>query len=320
MQHIATSAMGPNSLNGTESSGMHQTSKSKNTRWPTSDRVMTSPSNLLFSLADHVVVITGAAGLLGRQHADAVAAFGGHPVLLDLNSEAVTALAAELRSTYDVDAQAFTVDITDETALATTCAEVLKHYGKIDALVNNAANNPKVEEGALGLATRLENFSLESWNADISVGLTGAFLCAKHFGTAIFQTSKHGSIVNISSDLGLIAPDQRLYATPGLRDDEQPVKPVTYSVVKTGIIGLTRYLSTYWTHNGRVVVRCNAICPGGVKNGQEPEFVEQIKQRIPLGRMARKEEFQPALVFLLGEASSYVNGAVLAIDGGRTAW
>lgn len=320
MQHIATSAMGPNSLNGTESSGMHQTSKSKNTRWPTSDRVMTSPSNLLFSLADHVVVITGAAGLLGRQHADAVAAFGGHPVLLDLNSEAVTALAAELRSTYDVDAQAFTVDITDETALATTCAEVLQHYGKIDALVNNAANNPKVEEGALGLATRLENFPLESWNADISVGLTGAFLCAKHFGTAIFQTSKHGSIVNISSDLGLIAPDQRLYVKSGLRDDEQAVKPVTYSVVKTGIIGLTRYLSTYWTHNGQVVVRCNAICAGGIENGQDTAFLASLNQRIPLGRLASSDDYQGVLIFLLSAASGYANGSVISVDGGRTAW
>ena len=281
---------------------------------------MTSAPNSLFSLADHVVVITGAAGLLGRQHADAVAAFGGHPVLLDLNSEAVTALAAELRSTYKVDAQAFTVDITDETAIATTCAEVLQHYGKIDALVNNAANNPKVEEGALGLATRLENFPLESWNADISVGLTGAFLCAKHFGTAIFQTSKHGCIVNISSDLGLIAPDQRLYAKPGLRDDQQPVKPVTYSVAKAGLIGLTRYLSTYWTKGEGITVRCNAICPGGIENHQPEEFKAAVSERIPMGRMAQLDEIQSTLVYLLSDASAYVNGAVIPVDGGRTAW
>ncbi len=180
--------------------------------------------------------------------------------------------------------------------------------------MNNAANNPKVEgDGSGKNFSRLENFPLAAWEADLAVGLTGAFLCAKHYGPAIARQG--GSIVNISSDLGLIAPDQRLYRKAGLPEDQQPVKPVTYSAVKAGLIGLTRYLATYWPN-----VRCNALCPGGVENGQNPDFLKEVTSRIPMGRMARPEEYQGALLFLLSEASSYVNGAVLAADGGRTAW
>jgi NAD(P)-dependent dehydrogenase (short-subunit alcohol dehydrogenase family) len=142
-------------------------------------------------------------------------------------------------------------------------------------------------------------------------------LCAKHYGAAIARNPQGGSIVNISSDLGLIAPDQRLYRKPRLPDDQQPVKPVTYSVVKTGLLGLTRYLATYWADRN---VRCNALCPGGVENSQDPGFLREVSGRIPLGRLARPDEYQGALLFLLSAASSYVTGAVFAADGGRSAW
>ena len=124
-----------------------------------------------------------------------------------------------------------------------------------------------------------------------------------------------GVIVNISSDLGLIAPDQRLYALRGIDDDKQNVKPVSYSVVKTGLIGLTRYLATYWANKN---VRCNAMCLGGVKNRQPEDFLKEINKRIPLGRMANKYEYQGTLVWMLSDASSYLNGAIIPIDGGRT--
>ena len=122
--------------------------------------------------------------------------------------------------------------------------------------------------------------------------------------------------LNISSDLGVIAPDQRLYRQPGILEQQQPVKPVTYSVVKTGLIGLTRYLSTYWPTK----VRCNALCPGGVEAGQPEEFLKELQTRIPLGRMARVDEYQGAIVFLLSDASDYMNGAVIPMEGGRSVW
>jgi len=184
-------------------------------------------------------------------------------------------------------------------------------------LVNNAANNPKVEDNKEVNFSRLENFPLNIWTDDIAVGLTGSFLCAKHYGFAISQNANGGSIVNISSDLGLIAPDQRLYKKNGIDDNLQNVKPVTYSVVKTGLIGLTRYLATYWADKN---VRCNAMCPGGVENGQPDYFLEEVNKRIPMGRMAKSYEYQGALIWMLSDASNYLNGAIIPVDGGRTAW
>ena len=270
----------------------------------------------LFDLSGRVIVITGAAGLLGRQHADAIASAGGTPILLDLSLEPVEKLAKEIKTQYGVAAAGYAVDITNETEVGANTHEILDIFGKIDALVNNAANNPKVENQKNKNFSRLENFPLESWNADLAVGLTGAFLCSKHYGSAISNNPKGGVILNISSDLGLIAPDQRLYRQQGLPEDQQPVKPVTYSVVKTGLIGLTRYLATYWPDR----VRCNALCPGGVEAGQTEEFLENINARIPIGRLAQADEYQGVLLFLLSKAASYLNGAILPMDGGRSCW
>lgn len=273
--------------------------------------------NSLFNLDGHVVVITGAAGLLGVQHAEAVASFGGIPVLLDLNEECISKRANNLSARYKVDASAWEVNITDEEALKENCSQIVQRYGKVDALVNNAANNPKVEDVSGKNFSRLENFPVEVWEQDIAVGLTGAFLCAKIYGSEIATNSEGGSIVNISSDLGLIAPDQRLYRQHGVPDNEQPVKPITYSVIKTGIIGLTRYISTYWADKN---VRCNTLCPGGVENKQPKEFLQEVCSRIPMGRLANPDEYQGVLVFLLSKASSYMNGAVISVDGGRSVW
>jgi NAD(P)-dependent dehydrogenase (short-subunit alcohol dehydrogenase family) len=164
--------------------------------------------------------------------------------------------------------------------------------------------------------SRLETFPLSQWQADIAVGLTGALLCSRVFGGEMARRGK-GVIVNVASDLALIAPDQRLYAVDGLPAAAQPVKPVSYSVVKTGLIGLTRYLATYWAEQG---VRANALCPGGVENGQDAGFLRRIADLIPLGRMAARDEYQGAMLFLCSDASSYMTGAVLSIDGGRSTW
>ena len=271
----------------------------------------------LFRLDDKIIVITGASGLLGRKHAEAVACYGGTPILLDLSQKMVDNLSNELNEKYKVNSIGFAIDITDEKSIQDNTKLLMDKFGKIDGLVNNAANNPKVEDSKEVNFSRLENFSLDIWNEDISVGLTGSFLCAKHYGFAISKNLNGGSIVNISSDLGLIAPDQRLYAKDGIDDDKQNVKPVTYSVVKTGLIGLTRYLATYWADKN---VRCNAMCPGGVENGQPKDFLREVNSRIPMKRMANDDEYQGTLLWMLSDASSYLNGAIIPVEGGRTAW
>jgi NAD(P)-dependent dehydrogenase (short-subunit alcohol dehydrogenase family) len=189
---------------------------------------------------------------------------------------------------------------------------------RVDILVNNAAIDPKVkgEQGVLE-TSRMENFPLDQWNSQLAVGLTGSFLCSQIFGTAMAKDGNGGVILNIASDLSVISPDQRLYRKEGLPDDLQPVKPVTYSVIKAGILGLTRYLATYWADKG---VRCNALSPGGVFNGHGKEFVKHLSSLVPLGRMANKDEYRAAVQFLCSDASSYMNGQNVLMDGGRSAW
>ncbi len=189
---------------------------------------------------------------------------------------------------------------------------------RVDILVNNAAIDPKMKGGAgMVESSRLENFPLEQWNVQVAVGLTGAFLCSQAFGTQMAQDGKGGVILNIASDLSVFSPDQRLYRKADLPDDMQPVKPVTYSVIKTGLIGLTRYLATYWAECG---VRANALSPGGVFNGQDEVFLQKLSALIPLGRMAQRNEYRCAVQFLCSDASSYMNGQNIVMDGGRSAW
>ena len=270
----------------------------------------------LFDLTGRVVVITGGAGLLGIQHAEAVASVGGIPVLLDLESSEPVLRASELSSRVACSAAGLECDITGLEAVESARDEILARFGRCDVLINNAANNPKVEGAQSQAWTRLENFPTEVWNQDIAVGLTGAFLCSRVFGAGM-ATSGGGVILNVASDLALISPDQRLYRVEGLEEKNQMVKPVTYSVVKTGLLGLTRYLATYWAANG---VRVNALCPGGVSNGQPPDFVDRLTALIPMGRMAGLSEYQGVVIFLCSDASSYMTGAVIAADGGRTTW
>jgi NAD(P)-dependent dehydrogenase (short-subunit alcohol dehydrogenase family) len=252
-----------------------------------------------FDLSGKIAVVTGGAGLLGVMHRDALAAAGATVISFDLVVD---------------DERAMRVDITNGEEVEASVSEVEQTYGQIDILVNNAARNPKVEDGVSW--SRLESFERKEWDADLAVGLTGAFLMSQAVGTAM-ANRRSGVILNICSDLAVIAPDQRLYRLPGLPDDAQPVKPVTYSVVKHALLGLTRYLATYWASAN---VRVNALSPGGVENGQDAAFVERLSALIPLGRMAHFDEYQGALLFLCSEASSYMTGQNLVVDGGRTVW
>ena len=277
---------------------------------------MQSDADRLFDLTGRVAVITGGAGLLGYKHAEAIAAAGGRPVLVDLAVANPEAKAEQLKKVYGVQALGCVTDITKPYGVTSLLATVLETFGTVDILINNAANNPKVEEAGGHAWSRFEQFSLAAWEADLAVGLTGAFLCSQVIGSEMARRKK-GVILNVASDLAVIAPDQRLYRQEGLPDDQQPVKPVTYSVVKTALVGLTRYLATYWADSG---VRVNAISPGGVYNGQSDEFVTRLSSLIPLSRMARVDEYKGAIVFLCSDASSYMTGFNLVIDGGRSSW
>jgi len=276
----------------------------------------TKRTQALFDLTGRVAVITGGAGLLGTKHAEIIAAAGGSPVLLDLPQAKPEAAAAAIATKYGVDAIGLVTDITQPAEVENVRDKLLARFRRIDILINNAANNPKVESGGSKVWSRLEHFPLEVWNDDLRVGLTGAFLCSRVFGSEMAKRGK-GVILNIASDLAVISPDQRLYRQQGLPEDEQPVKPITYSVVKTGLIGLTRYLATYWATSG---VRVNAISPGGVFNNQPESFLAELHQRIPLARMAHADEYQGSILFLCSDASSYMTGANLVVDGGRTCW
>jgi NAD(P)-dependent dehydrogenase (short-subunit alcohol dehydrogenase family) len=267
----------------------------------------------LFDLAGEVIVITGGAGLLGHTYAEAVLQCGGIPVLLDIDEAALERRLDELGPP----AAGFRCDITKLHEIQHALDRILERHGRVDALINNAANNPAVTgESRMAHSSRLESMSLEQWQTDIDVGLTGTFLCSKVFGAAMAER-RNGSIVNISSDLGVIGPDQRLYWRKDVPPEEQIVKPITYSAVKTGVLGLTRYLATYWAPQN---VRANALCLGGVLNGQPESFLCAVGERIPLGRLANREEYKGPIIFLCSKASSYMTGATLIVDGGRTIW
>jgi NAD(P)-dependent dehydrogenase (short-subunit alcohol dehydrogenase family) len=277
---------------------------------------MAKPTKNIFDLTGRTAVITGGAGLLGVKHAEAIALAGGSPVLVDIAGDAARERARQISAEQGVVALGVACDITRPKEVQALLQRVLDETGRIDILINNAANNPKAEAAGDEAWSRLERFSLEQWQADIAVGLTGAFLCSQAFGTEMARRG-NGVILNIASDLGIIAPDQRIYRRPDLADDQQPAKPVSYSVVKTGLIGLTRYLATYWADNG---VRVNAISLGGVYNGQPDEFVQRLTQLVPMRRMADVDEYQGAIIFLCSDASSYMTGSNVVVDGGRTVW
>jgi NAD(P)-dependent dehydrogenase (short-subunit alcohol dehydrogenase family) len=269
-----------------------------------------------FSLTGKTALITGGAGLLGIAHAKALLAVGAKVFLTDINYETLLEAKLGLLEIQPGEVDIFVMDVTSEESINDVSMGIKKLGCRVDILINNAAINPTASSLVGNVrTTRLENFSLERWTSEVSVGLTGAFLCCKVFGTAMAGDGMGGVILNIASDLSVIAPDQNLYRQDGLADELQAVKPVTYSVIKTGLIGLTRYLSSYWAHKG---IRANALSPGGVYAGQDDEFVQRLNGLIPMGRMATEEEYEGAIQFLCSDASAYMNGQNIVMDGGRS--
>lgn len=268
----------------------------------------------LFDLTGRRAIVTGGAGLLGRRFASALVDLGATVHLLDRDGDAAAKAAADLASPGGPGAAvAVACDITDEHGVAGAIGEVAAG-GPIDILVNSAAVDPKAD-GAGGLADAgFSDYPLAAWRRSMDVNLTGTFLVTREVCRVMEQQGAVGVIVNISSTYGLAGPDQRIYERP---DGTRSFKPLDYSVTKAGVLGFTRALAAHYRGTG---IRVNALTPGGAFNEHDDDFVAAYSARTILGRMARPDEYRGAIAFLCSDASSYMTGANLIVDGGWTAW
>lgn len=270
-----------------------------------------------FDLLNRCALITGCAGLLGKEHALALMEAGASVVATDICKSSLSALEKEInKSKFKGRLFCFSMDVTSDSSVASVAEALAERDIAIDILVNNAAINPTMISSDETTTDRFESYNLSRFERELRVGLTGAMLVSKVFGGKMAERGS-GVILNIASDLSVISPDQRLYMKKGLEQHEQPVKPISYSVIKTGLVGLTRYLATYWAESG---VRVNALSPGGVFDGQSSSFVDELSQRIPMARMARPSEYRGCVQFLCSDASSYITGQNIVADGGRSVW
>ena len=267
----------------------------------------------LFDLSNRAALVTGGAGLLGKQFTKTLAEAGANVLIADLDGGSAARQAEELvRAGYP--AQAVELDVTEPGSVQ-HAVEVATHaWCRLDILVNSAALDPKFEPGKAEQHTNaFEDYPLEQWNQAVNVNLTGMFLMCQA-AARLMKTQGSGSIINICSTYGLAGPDQRIYE----REGQPPrYKPVYYSVTKAGVLGLTRYIATYYAGTA---IRCNALTPGGVYNDHDEQFTKAYSYRAVMGRMAEKHEMNGALLFLASEASSYMTGGNLVVDGGWTAW
>ena len=264
-----------------------------------------------FDLEGRVAVVTGGLGLLGKRFCEALLDAGADVVVADLDGAACRRRAEELGGR----ARGHALDVTQRASI-TALAERLRGpdgTARLDVLVNSAAIDDRFDP-ASGDLSRFEVYPLERWQRALDVNLTGTFLTCQILGTEMARRGK-GSIINVASTYGLVAPDQRLYRQAD--GSQQFWKSAAYPTAKSGVLGLTRFVATYWASAG---VRANALCPGGVENGQDPEFLASYRSRTPLGRMADPQDMSGAVVFLASDASRYMTGASLVVDGGWTAW
>ena len=268
----------------------------------------------LFRLDGKVAVVTGAVGLLGRQHCLALAEAGANLVIVDLDDTRCREMAESLVALGHPDALGWGTDIVDPASVEQLRDAILGRFGRIDILVNNAGINDMVEKSAREAeASRFEVYSLAAWKRSLDVNVTGTFLCSQILGGEMAR-HRQGSIINIASTYGVVAPDQSLYRRP---DGSQSFfKSAAYPVTKGAVISFTRFLAAYW---GPAGVRVNTLSPGGVQNGQEEFFIGGYASRTPLGRMALPHDYKGAVVFLASDASAYMTGANLIVDGGWTA-
>ena len=244
--------------------------------------------------------------MLGSKYALGLSEYGANIVLADVYLSECKKLEEIIRKKFKTEPLSVQLDITKSDSIESLKKNTLKKYDKIDVLINNAAyqGNSKIRSGGF------ENLTLNSWQQAIDVNLTGVFLCCRIIGTQMVK-QKFGNIINIGSTYGLVGPDQKIYGQSGQNS------AAFYAASKSGLINLTRYLATYWEGTG---IRVNSLSPGGVENNQDPEFIKKYCFRTPLNRMAKKDEYVDAIIFLSSDASSYMTGSNLIIDGGWTAW
>ncbi|MEW5872186.1 MAG: SDR family oxidoreductase [Chloroflexota bacterium] len=280
--------------------------------------MLPNPALERFDLRDRVIIVTGGAGLLGKEHIRTLAQSGAHAVAADIDGDSARQVAQQASAETGVATLALQVDVSDKPSVTEMVRTVLDRFGRIDGLVNNAALDPKFDAEHASQHTHtntFEEYPLELWNKGLAVNITGMFLCAQAVAPVMLAQGK-GSMINVSSIYGLVGPDQRLYE----KDDPTAApqfKPVIYSVTKSAVLGLTQYLAAYWGDKG---IRVNTLTPGGVYNNHDEGFVRRYNARTPLRRMGDKADFAGALLFLLSDASAYMTGANLVVDGGWTAW
>lgn len=266
-----------------------------------------------FNLKDRTAVVTGGAGLLGKEFCRTLAQAGAMVVVADLNQDAAQEAADTLKR-EGLRACAAGVDVTSPDSVRAMVATALDSSGRLDILVNSAAMDPKFDDSQPGQhGNTFEDYPVEAWRQALDVNLTGMFLCCQAAARPMLAQD-YGSIINICSTYGLVGPDQRIYERPG---KPRQYKPVFYSVTKSGVLGLTRYLATYFAGKN---IRCNALTPGGIYNNHDELFTANYSARTVLGRMARRDEMNGALLYLASEASTYMTGSNLVVDGGWTAW
>jgi NAD(P)-dependent dehydrogenase (short-subunit alcohol dehydrogenase family) len=274
---------------------------------------MTSQYNDLFKLSGKVAVVTGAVGILGQGFCRGLASFGAKLAVVDLDLARCTAFAAELQRDYGTGAVGIACDVADPASVARMLEQVLGHFGAIHVLHNNAASK-SADLDAFFAST--EEYSLAEWRKIMSVNVDGMFLVAQAVGAQMQKQGSGGSIIQTASIYGLVSSDKRIYEG-SFYLGRQINNPAVYSTSKAAVVGLTRYLAANWGDAG---IRVNALVPGGVESGQNDTFKARYAARVPLGRMARPDEMVGALVYLASDASSYVTGQCLVVDGGLSAW
>lgn len=265
----------------------------------------------LFRMDGKVAVVTGGTGILGRGYCRALAESGAEVVIADIDQQACDALATRLADETGAKVRGMAVDLSSEASIVNWAKAILNACGRVDVLMNNAAAK------AEGFFAPLEKYSLKTWNDVMAVNVNAVFLAVRELGPGMAQRGQ-GSIINVSSIYGVVGPDQRIYEGSWYEDLGGAINtPMIYSATKGAVVAMTRYLATYWGPKG---VRVNCLTPGGVASGQNEEFDRRYSSRVPMGRMAKADEMIGALLYLASDASSYVNGQNIVVDGGWTAW